>query len=182
MLGLMGGERFAQAGEYFIRSHGAACLNIGLPLCDQLQQADGTPHLFIAFGILENGSRFAILRDNHRPVRGIDLFQQIGRFAFQVGYRTNIFLKFHRIISIGLNNVRNSDRFVNQSFVLLGERERSDLAQAFDTEAFREGGLAAVAYPAQPRVGDFICQVVPPEPSLNYLRGHGECLTKCIVR
>jgi len=125
MLGLPGVDRFAQAGEYFIRSHDAARLNIGLPLCDQLQQADGTPHLFIAFGVLENGSRLTILRDNHRPVRGIDLFQQIGRFAFQVGYRTNIFLKFHRIISIGLNNVRNSDRIVKQSFVLIGERELS---------------------------------------------------------
>ena len=125
MLGLPGVDRFAQAGEYCIRGHGAARLNIALPLRDQLQQTDGTPHLFVAFGILKNSPRFAVLRDDDSPVRDIDLLQQISRFAFQVSYRTNIFLKFHRIISIGLNNVRNSDRFVKQSFVLIGERELS---------------------------------------------------------
>ena len=108
MLGLPGVDRFAQASEYFIRGYGAARLNIGLPLCDQLQQTDGTPHLFVAFGILKNSPRFAVLRDDDSPVRDIDLLQQISCFAFQVSYRTNIFLKFHRIISIGLNNVRNS--------------------------------------------------------------------------
>jgi hypothetical protein len=54
-------------------------------LCQEFQHANGLSHPLVAGRILEHASRDAILCDDHRTLRLIDLREKISGAVLQVG-------------------------------------------------------------------------------------------------
>jgi hypothetical protein len=85
---------------------------------EQLEYGDGVSHIFVTFGILDDGLRFAVLGDDHRPTRLVDLFEDIGGSALEVGYGFYIVYNLH-MSSFGLFIVLNLDLACKCDYELL---------------------------------------------------------------